>query len=289
VLTALRDAGVAQGRTVVVVGDSAEEVREAVERDFPHSYRFVEQHEQRGTGHATLQAQPSIPRDARTVLVAYGDTPLLQPRTVSGLLRQHLADGLPATLATGLLHDPTGYGRIVRSNGHVVRVVEERDASQTERRLQEVNSGFCAFDARWLWRHLPEVSPAANGEIYLTALAALAASIGGVATYSLDDVGEAVGVNTRLQLAAAEAALRRRINRGLLDAGVTLQDPSTTYVDAGVQVGSDTILLANTHLQGNTVIGAECQVGPNAIVRNSIVADRCRIYSSVLDGATLDT
>jgi bifunctional UDP-N-acetylglucosamine pyrophosphorylase/glucosamine-1-phosphate N-acetyltransferase len=288
VLAALRGAGVTPARTVIVVGESDDEVREAVERAWPGAYRFVAQREQLGTGHATLQAEPAIPGDAACVLVAYGDTPLLRPDTVSGLARHHMAAGTCMTLATGSLDDPAGYGRVVRANGGVVRIVEERDASDAERGLREVNSGFCAFDARWLWRHLPEVTPAASGEIYLTALAAVAAATGGVATYLLDDIIETVGVNTRAQLAEAAAALRRRINRALLDAGVTLEDPSTTYVDAGVRVGRDTIVLANSHLEGATVIGAECEVGPNTIIRDSTVADGCRIVASVLDGATLE-
>jgi len=132
------------------------------------------------------------------------------------------------------------------------------------------------------------VTPAPNGEIYLTALARRAVADGApVATLELGDVGETVGVNTRAQLADAEATLRRRTNQALLAAGVTLQDPRTTYVDAGVCVGRDTIILANTHLAGQTQIGEECAIGPNAIIRDSVIGHYCRVVASVLDGATL--
>jgi bifunctional UDP-N-acetylglucosamine pyrophosphorylase/glucosamine-1-phosphate N-acetyltransferase len=290
VLTALLQAGIAPDRVAIVVGESADEVRAEVVREFGASgFTFALQAEQRGTGHATLAARSAVPADARTIVVAYGDTPLLQDATVRNLLAAHASARATVTLVTGTLADPYGYGRLVRDGaGHVAAIVEERDATAEQRAIREVNSGFCAFDAAWLWQELPAVAPAPNGEIYLTSLAARASAQRGLATLVLDDVTETVGVNTRGQLAAAEATLRARINARLLEHGVTLQDPATTYVDATVEIGPDTTILANTHLRGATRIGPECEIGPNTIVRDSAIAGGCRVLSSVLDGAVLE-
>ncbi|MBI3972349.1 MAG: bifunctional UDP-N-acetylglucosamine diphosphorylase/glucosamine-1-phosphate N-acetyltransferase GlmU [Chloroflexi bacterium] len=290
VLTALREAGIPAERTVVVVGDSAAEVQSTIDASFgAGTYSFAYQAEQRGTGHATLQARAYVLTDADTVVVAYGDTPLLQECTVTRLLQQHEAGRTPVTLVSGRLDEPQGYGRILRdAGGSIAGIVEDRDATPDQRTIREVNSGFCAFDAAWLWRHLPHVSPAPNGELYLTTLAEVAARSGGVQALIVDNVDEVLGVNTRVQLAAAEATLRGRITTQLMLAGVTIQHPASTYVDAGVVVRNDTVLLANTHLTGNTSIGSQCVIGPNAIVGDSTIGDRCRIVCSVLDRATLE-
>ncbi|MGH2351439.1 MAG: bifunctional UDP-N-acetylglucosamine diphosphorylase/glucosamine-1-phosphate N-acetyltransferase GlmU [Chloroflexota bacterium] len=300
VLVALRNAGIPPARTTVVVGDGAAEVQAAIEAHFgAGTYGFALQERQLGTGHATLQARPMVPAGSDAVIVAYGDTPLLRAETVAQLLAHHRASAAPLTLVTGHLEDPHGYGRIVRGAARgdgaggslpdVQEVVEERDTTPEQRQIREVNSGFCAVDTAWLWSRLPGVQPAPNGEVYLTSLASVAVAEGaGVATLVLDEVVETTGVNSRAQLAEAEAILRGRINRRLLDAGVTLQDQTSTYVDAGIDVGPDTVILANTHLQGQTAIGAECEIGPNAIVRDSTVGARCRVIASVLDGATIE-
>jgi bifunctional UDP-N-acetylglucosamine pyrophosphorylase/glucosamine-1-phosphate N-acetyltransferase len=290
VLVALDQAGVSRRDTVIVLGDGAQTVREAVETLFgADAYRFVLQEPQLGTGHAAAVAREAVGEGAETVVVAFGDTPLLQPGTVQRLLRRHREGTAPLTLTTGHLRDPSGYGRIVRSGDEVRQIIEDRDASDEQRGLTEVNSGFCAFSGPWLWSRLPRVQPAPNGELYLTALPAIAVAEGaGVGTLVLEDVSEAVGVNTRLQLAEAEQALRRRMVNHLLESGVTVQDPATTYVDAGVEVGADSVILANTHLNGSTVVGRECVLGPNAIVRDSVLGERCRILASLVDGATLE-
>jgi bifunctional UDP-N-acetylglucosamine pyrophosphorylase/glucosamine-1-phosphate N-acetyltransferase len=291
VLTALREAGIPPAQTAVVVGDGAAVVEATVETLFgPGNYRFVLQEPQLGTGHAALVARGAVSPAAETVLVAYGDTPLLRAGTIKRLLARHRERGAPVTLVTGHLEQPAGYGRIVRAGDEVKAIVEDRDATDEERLIREVNSGFCVFQAPWLWSRLPRVEPAPNGEVYLTALPAVAVAEGAdVGTLVMEEVVETVGVNTRLQLAEAEAALRRRIAGRLLEQGVSLEDPATTYVDAEVEVGPDSVILANTHVKGNTVVGRECVLGPNAIVRDSVVGDRCRVFASVIDGATLET
>ena len=294
VLTARREAGFAPERTTIVLGEGAEEVRAEVERHFPDaSFRFVLQERQLGTGHAVLCARQAVPDDVESILVAYGDTPLLRAETILALLDQRRSDdarGAPVTLVTGVLENPQDLGRIVRGkDGGVRAIVEQRDASPEERAIKEINSGFCAFRAAWLWEELPRVQPARNGEIYLTALAERAVTEGaGAGALVVDEITEAIGVNTRAQQAEAELILRRRIAVRLMAEGVTLQDPATTYVDAGVQVGMDSVLYAGTHLLGETRIGADCEIGPNSYVRDSLIADGCRVFLSVLDGAELD-
>ena len=291
VLAAVSNAGIASSRTAVVVGDRAAEVEAAIRADWPDAgHAFAVQVHRLGTGHATLVARPLVADDASTVVVAYGDTPLLQADTVARLVAAHNAANARVTLVTGDMADPTGYGRIIRdAAGHVVAIVEERDATPAQRAVREVNSGFCAFDAAWMWSTLPSIAPAANGEIYLTALAGIAAheGPGRVATLHLDDVFETVGVNSRAQLAEAEAALRRRIVDGWLDAGVTFQDPATAYVEPEVTIAPDTVIAPNVHLRGATRVGARCTIGPNAILDDAVVGDGATVIASVVRHATI--
>jgi bifunctional UDP-N-acetylglucosamine pyrophosphorylase/glucosamine-1-phosphate N-acetyltransferase len=291
VLAAVATAGIAPSRTVVVVGDRAPDVETAIRGDWPGAgHSFAVQAERLGTGHATLVARPYVVEGASTVVVAYGDTPLLQADTVARLVRTHHAANARVTLVTGDMADPTGYGRIIRDGaGEVVGIVEERDATIAQRAIREVNSGFCAFDAEWMWETLPTVAPAANGEIYLTALAGIAAheGRGRVATLHLEDVFETVGVNSRAQLAEAEAALRRRIVDRWLEAGVTFEDPTTAYVGPEAIISPDTVIAPNVHLRGATRVGARCTIGPNTILEDANVGDGATIVASVVRHATI--
>ncbi len=291
VLAAVAHAGIRTTRTAVVVGDRAAEVEAAVRADWPGAgHAFAVQAERLGTGHATLVARPCIAPDASTVVVAYGDTPLLQADTVARLVEAHHAASACVTLVTGDLDDPTGYGRILRDpSGHVTGIVEERDATPDQRAIREVNSGFCAFDAAWMWASLPAVAPAANGEIYLTALAGIAAKGGHglVATLHLDDVLETVGVNSRTQLAEAEVALRRRLVARWLEAGVTFEDPATAYLSPEVTIAPDTVIAPNVHLRGTTRVGAHCIIGPDVLLEDAAVGDGATIIASVVRCATI--
>ena len=291
VLAAIAGAGIGTSRTAIVVGDRATEVEAAIRADWPDAgHAFAVQSERRGTGHATLIARPFVDPDASTVVVAYGDTPLLQAGTVARLVEAHRAAGARVTLVTGDMADPTGYGRIIRDpSGHVTAIVEDRDATPSQRAIREVNSGFCAFDAGWMWATLPAVAPAANGEIYLTALAGIAAheGRGRVATLHLDDVFETVGVNSRTQLAEAETALRRRLVDHWLECGVTFEDPATAYVGADATISPDSVIAPNVHLRGATRIGAHCTIGPNAILEDAVVGDGATIIASVVRRATI--
>jgi len=272
-------------RPVLVVAPGAEAVRRAA-GDRVH---FAEQAQALGTAHAVQQAAGLLAGQADLVLVTYADMPLLRVETLRALLDRQRANAGPLTALT--VHSPRlrDFGRVVRAGDGALRgVVEAAQATVEELALTEVNVGAYCFDADWLWAALPRLPLSPKGEYYLTDAVGLAVSEGGrVATVTTEDEDEASGVNTRAQLAQAEAALRRRINTGWLEAGVTLLDPATAYIEPGVQLGRDSVILPNTHLQGRTVVGGGCVIGPNTIIRDSVIGDGCRVECSVLEGATL--
>jgi bifunctional UDP-N-acetylglucosamine pyrophosphorylase/glucosamine-1-phosphate N-acetyltransferase len=184
-----------------------------------------------------------------------------------------------------------GFGRIVRdANQHVINIVEEADATPAQLAIQELNCGVYCFDADWLWSHLDQLKPSGKkGEYYLTDLVAIAvAEHCAIETIVSRDADEMIGINTRVQLAQAERIMRQRINKALMLAGVTLIDPATTYIDANVEIGQDTIIEPNTYLRGKTKIGARCRIGPNTIVRDSQIGDECEIVSSDITQAIVE-
>ena len=245
------------------------------------------QPQQLGTGHAALCAREAAGA-AEHVLITYGDLPLLSASTLAALMERHLARGATLTLLTATLDDPAGYGRVRRRGGRVSAIVEEREADAATRAVREVNAGLYAARARWLWPALAALEPAPRGEIYLTDLVGRAAAEGEpVEAAPLEDPEEARQVNTRAELAAAEQALRWRVRRALMEAGVTLVDPAATYVDAGVEVGPDTRLRPGVHLAGRTRVGAGCEIGPNAVLTDVELGERCRVEGATLRSSTL--
>jgi bifunctional UDP-N-acetylglucosamine pyrophosphorylase / glucosamine-1-phosphate N-acetyltransferase len=285
-LTHVLDAAAAVGvhDVIVVLGRAVAEFRAAL----GERVGYADQHEPLGTGHAVLQACPALPASVQRVLVLYGDTPLLTADTLRALLQAGTA--APIALLTMQVPDPLGYGRVLRDDaGRVVALVEEREATPAQRAIQEVNAGAYIFDAPWLRARLPSLEPARSGEYYLTDLVRMAATEGlTVVGVQLADATEGLGVNDRLQLAEAEAVLRGRIRRRLMQAGVTLVDPSSVFVDASVEVGPDTVIYPHTFLRGVTRIGASCEIGPSTQMENTLVGDRCRVQWSVLEGAELE-
>lgn len=273
-------------RTVLVLGHLAQQVQEALG---PRCH-YVLQEPQLGTAHAVRQAQPLLEGECDEVLVLYGDTPLLRQETIAELCRLHRQEGATATLLSGLVDDPHGYGRVVRdAAGRVQAVVEHADCTAEQLAIREINSGILLFQAAWLWSHLPRIRPSPKGEYYLPDLIGQAVAEGrAVLAYPAPDPEELLGVNDRVQLAEAAAILRRRILRRLMLDGVTVVDPPTTYIDDTVEIGQDSIVRPNTHILGRTRIGAECEIGPNAIVVDTTVGDRCRVLASVLESATLE-
>jgi len=271
---------------ILVIGHGAEAVREIA----GSQVTIVVQPEQLGTGHAVLQAESALADVAEAVLVIYADMPLIRTETLQRLAEAHAVGGSPITLLTMLAENSRGFGRIVRDMaGRVSAIVEEAQATPAQLAIRELYTGVACYDATWLWPHLHRLPLSPSGEFYLTDLVALAVAEGrSVQALSADDPEEMIGINTRAHLAEAEAILRRRINHRWMEAGVTLIDPSTTYIQDTVEIGPDTVILPNTHLWGQTRIGAGCRLGPNTIVRDTTIGDRCRVEASVLEGALLE-
>ncbi len=270
----------------LVVGHGMEQVRQILGEEI----LYVEQREQLGTGHAVLQTRDQLAGRQGTVLVLYGDTPLIRVETLRRMYDHHHQTGAVITILTFLPDDPQGYGRILRhQGGQVLGIVEQKAATAEQREIREANSGILCFDDKWLWPHLERVERNEQGEYYLTDLVAMAVTAGAkVEALLSEDATEVMGINTRLQLAQAEAVLRRRINEGHMLAGVTLIDPATTYIEIGVQIGQDTIIYPGTYLQGQTRLGQDCIIGPHTIIQDSTIGDSCVIQSSVLEKATLE-
>jgi bifunctional UDP-N-acetylglucosamine pyrophosphorylase / glucosamine-1-phosphate N-acetyltransferase len=274
--------------TVVLAAETIDEVRAR----FGAGYLYVVQAERLGTGHAVLQARPSLLHKTDDVLVIYGDTPLLRDRTVRAIVEARRGSGALLSLLSFHAHPPTGYGRVVRDGmGHVVGLVEERNATPEQRTLSEGNSGIMCFDAAWLWKAIDRVERnPVKGEYYLTDLVAMAVAErgpGAAVALAADDAREAWGVNDRVQLAAAEAALRERILDSLMRAGVSIADPATTYVDVGVTVGGDSTLLPGTMLYGATSVGAGCVIGPHTTISDATIGAYAQVRYAVVERATI--
>ena len=232
---------------------------------------FVEQKEQLGTGHAVQQTADLLAGENGTVMVLCGDTPLLTGALLKKLYDEHVAAGAKATVLTAIMPDATGYGRIIRlADGSVARIVEHKDATEAERQVQEVNSGIYCFAARELFDSLKQVNnDNAQGEYYLPDVLEILKKQGEkIWAVAADDYESTLGINSRLQLAGAEKILRRRKNEELMAEGVTIMDPSTTYIDCDVKVGHDTVIYPMTWLEGDTEIGEECEIGPSVRFQN---------------------
>jgi bifunctional UDP-N-acetylglucosamine pyrophosphorylase/glucosamine-1-phosphate N-acetyltransferase len=268
---------------VVVLGPGQADVQESIRG----VARVAVQAEPRGTGDA-LRSLPAELRDEGPVAVLYGDLPLIRAETIVDLLRAREATGAACVLLSAVLGDAHGFGRVVRGgDGRVLRIVEERDLHGLGAPVpKECNAGVYVFSGRHLWPALDRLSTDnAQGEYYLTDVVALLAPA--VEAVQVSDPEEALGVNDRRQLAAAEAALRRRLLDALMLEGVTVEDPATTYVEWAVRVGADTVLRPMTVLRGETAIGRDCEIGPMAQIRDARIGDRVRIGASVIDGAEI--
>ncbi|HKJ27228.1 MAG TPA: bifunctional UDP-N-acetylglucosamine diphosphorylase/glucosamine-1-phosphate N-acetyltransferase GlmU [Anaerolineales bacterium] len=277
---------VSQVNPVVIIGHQSEAVREA----FGDAADYIVQEEQLGTGHAVLQAKEHLTGKADLVLVVYGDMPLLRAETFQKLIEKQKANDGPFSMLTIIEEDPRGFGRIVRNaQGGVEAIVEEVDCTPEQRAINELNVGVYCFQADWLWENLPNVPLSAKGEYYLTDTVALARSQGlTVLAEVMADPKEAMGINTRIHLSEAEAILRQRTNELLMLSGVTMIDPASTYIDAGVTIGQDTVIYPNTTILGETVIGEDCEVGPNTILRDARIGNQCKLFASVIEQATLE-
>jgi bifunctional UDP-N-acetylglucosamine pyrophosphorylase/glucosamine-1-phosphate N-acetyltransferase len=274
------------GQSVLVIGHGAEAVRAAVS----DSARCVVQEQQLGTGHAVLQAESLLRGESDLVLVTYGDMPLMRGETLLRLVEKQKANKGPVTLLTVIADDPRGFGRILRKpDGTVAAIVEEAVATPEQLSIKELNVGAYCFSADWLWDALHRIPVSKKGEYYLTDTVELAVQDNlPVQALIMDDMVETIGINTRVHLAEAEAAMRRRINEGHMLNGITLISPEATFIDAGVSIGRDTVVWPGTYLLGNTTIGANCQIGPNAHIRDTHIGDGCAVLMSVMEKAVLE-
>lgn len=272
---------------VVVVGHGAE----AVTRYLGESARTVLQEPQLGTGHAAMQAESLLKGNTDLVIVTYADMPLLRGETFKQLVETQRLNPGPLSLLTVRAEDPRGFGRIVRKpDGTVEAIVEEYVATPEQKLIKELNVGAYCFNAEWLWDALKRIEKnPKKGEYYLTDVVEIAVKDNlPVQAVVHDDIIETIGINTRVHLSEAEAAMRQRINRAHMLNGASMMDPASTYIEAGVQIGRDTTLLPNTYIHGRTVIGERNVIGPNTIIRDTTIGNGCRILASVMEGAVLE-
>lgn len=269
-------------RIVVVAREAIDEI-EAAAGD---GVRVAWQESARGTAHAASVAR-KLASERGPLLLLHGDMPLLTTRTLLEMAGRHVATPSSLTFLTAYLPDPKGYSRVERRNGKVHGIVAEVDLSPAMRGAPEVDAGMYAVEAEWLWRALMAVGPNASGDLDLGELIGLAVRGDGVEAYQVSEAAEVHSVNDRVDLARAERILRDRTRERLMLEGVTLLDPATTYVDASVEVGADTVLLPGTTLTGRTRIAGGCRIGPNAVISDSSIGARSTIGSSTIEGSTI--
>ncbi|EMF0222724.1 bifunctional UDP-N-acetylglucosamine diphosphorylase/glucosamine-1-phosphate N-acetyltransferase GlmU [Enterococcus hirae] len=267
---------------ITIVGHGAEQVKAQLgERS-----EYALQAEQLGTGHAVLQAASFLQGKEGTTLVISGDTPLLTTETLNNLFEYHQGKNASATILTAQAEDPTGYGRIIRDHiGIVEKIVEQKDTTPEEALVQEINTGTYCFDNQALFEALNKVgTDNAQGEYYLTDIIEILKDAGKtVAAYQTEDFDESMGVNDRIALAKANELMRQRINKMHMVNGVSFVDPATIYIDAGVEIGSDTVIEAGVQLQGKTVIGSDCVIGAHSRIVDSVIEDHVVVEHSVIE------
>ncbi len=280
----------------VVVGHQADEVRKSVAEDFPSQLDrlgFVEQQEQRGTGDAVIAAESVLRGKGGTVMILSGDVPLVKPATLRSLVEAHERTKAVCTLMSVRLENPTGYGRVVRDGSDFVKIVEQKDATDDERQIREINVGMYCFDNVKLFAALQQIQPNnSQGEYYLTDVPAILKSQGdAVAIHQHNDAREVSGINTRAELAEFENLLRRNtIRRLMIEEGVTFIDPSHAYVSSDAKVGRDTVIHPDVHIQGEAVIGDACEIHHGSRIVNSRIGNRVTIkdHCLVLDSQIAD-
>jgi bifunctional UDP-N-acetylglucosamine pyrophosphorylase/glucosamine-1-phosphate N-acetyltransferase len=277
------------GKTIVVVGYQGERIRSHFTDD---RLTFVDQGDPLGTGHAVLCAEKDLKGFKGTVLILYGDVPLLKADTLRRFIDVHTSNDGAITVVTTVLEDPSGYGRIVRADeGWVQRIVEDKDASPDEVSIKEINTGIYCVESRFLFEALRQVrQDNVQGEYYLTDIAAMAdGKKRKVYAFVAENSAEVVGINTRVDLAKAGEILRNELLTGMMLDGVTIVDPRTTYIDKTVRVGRDTMIYPNCYLQGETTIGERCILEPNTKITDSRIGSDVVIKAfSVIAESTIE-
>jgi len=284
-LVARAMSGAGAGRIVLVVGHGAEAMRTT----FGDRYEYAIQDEQLGTGHACKCAMPALEGFEGSVIVGTGDSPLVTAEAMASLVERRADTGASMVIGTCLLDDPSGYGRVVRNGERVSAIVEHNDATPEQRSIKEINAAFYCFDAAVLREMLPRLSNEnAKGEFYLTDLAEMISSSGGcVETLVFSDSDLMRGVNDRWQLTEAAEILRKKLLKQHAVNGVTIVDPSTTFVDVDVEISEDAVIEPMTVLEGFTRVGSNCVIGPMTRITDCEIGDACTIFMSHLSRASI--
>lgn len=283
------DASEAAGadKVCAVVGHKAETVKEVL----GDVCEFALQAEQKGTGHAVMQAIDVIKNSKGEVVILNGDAPLITAETINKAIEYHKNNGNQATVITAILDDATGYGRIVRDNdGSVLKIVEQKDASKEEKKINEVNSGMYVFDAQSLVYALDKITPNnAQGEYYLTDTLEILLSAGKkIGGYAISDNDEIRGINDRVQLNEAEKIMQKRINEYHMRNGVTMRNPESVYIEDGVEIGNDTEICQNVTIKSGTKIGSDCVIGSGSMLDRAVIHDGVDVLSSVILESEVD-
>jgi bifunctional UDP-N-acetylglucosamine pyrophosphorylase/glucosamine-1-phosphate N-acetyltransferase len=265
--------------TTVVVGHQAASLEAALAGR--QGLTFVVQEPQLGTAHALLTAEPALRDATGTLILLSGDVPLLSAHTLKMLRDRHVSTQAAATVVTAIVDTPHGYGRIVRSGEQIARIVEERDATPAEREIREINSGIYAFALDGLFDAVRSIaSQNAQNEFYLPDLAAVYRNKGlRVEAVTVPNPDEIRGINSRRELAEVSRIVRQQKNAELMDAGVTLEDPATAYIDRDVEIGQDTVIHPGVSIEGRTTIGAGCEIHSGARIVDSQLGDRVTVYN----------
>lgn len=279
-------AGLNPEENILILGHKKDEVLKVVGENCD----YVLQTEQLGTGHAVIQAKEKLQNYDGDVMILCGDTPLLREETLKELYQFHKNNQADTTILTSIYENPFGYGRIVKENGLVKAIVEEKEANDEIKKIKEVNAGVYCFNSKELFKALEKINNNnEKGEYYLTDVIGIQVSENKkVQSFTLKDNMEILGVNSKVELAQAGKVLRDRKNKELMEAGVIIIDPETTYVEENVKIGKDTVLYPGVYLQGNTIIGENCEIIGNTRIINSVLGNNIRIESSVIEESIID-
>ncbi|RXT09002.1 bifunctional UDP-N-acetylglucosamine diphosphorylase/glucosamine-1-phosphate N-acetyltransferase GlmU [Ammoniphilus sp. CFH 90114] len=271
---------------VVIVGHGADKVKQQLGSNIHYAF----QEKQLGTAHAVMMSEGLLKDKQGTTLVVTGDTPLIKKETLQQLMSHHAATQAAATVLTTVLADATGYGRIVRGEqGHVERIVEHKDTNEDERQIKEISTGIFCFNNELLFKALSQVNnDNVQGEYYLPDVIGILKKQGEtISAFLTEDAEDGMGVNDRVQLSQAEQIMRRRINEAHMRNGVSIIDPSSTYIEDDVVIGADTVIQPGTFLRGKTLIGEDCLIGPNADLTNTEVESGVTVQYSVISDSMI--
>lgn len=269
------------GKVGIVLGHKAELVKQVL----PEDVEIFIQNEQLGTGHAVMCAKDFIDEND-DLLILYGDVPFISKDTLNKLIDEHKNKNNEVTILTAIIDDPSGYGRIVRDEMGKIRIVEDKDANNEIKQIKEINSGIYVFNGNFIKKNLDNLNNKnAQGEYYLTDIISFANR---VSTIVVEDIFEITGINNRVQLSEVEKEMRKRINRKLMFEGVRIIDPETVYIDPDVQIGRDTTIHPFTFIEGKTVIGEDCEIGPMTRIKDSKIGNNVKVIRSEVEKAIIE-